>query len=189
MDPADLPAVPWRNGAGTTRALRHDPAAGWRVSVAAVPGPAPWSPMPGTHRWSCVVAGEGLDLVVDGRAVAAPPATVVSHPGDVAVHGRPRAGPVANLNLVLRRGGGTGRMRVRTAGTRLAWDGGAVALWVLAGDLCVDGAAVGPGRVLLPEGEGVVATVGGGSCVVVEVAVRAPGPVEEQPDVRTGGRR
>ncbi|WP_277501114.1 HutD family protein [Nocardioides sp. ChNu-99] len=193
-----MPAVPWQNGAGTTRALRSDVAAGWRVSVAAVPGPAPWSPMSGTRRWSCVVAGNGLALVVDGRAVAAPRGVVVSHPGDVPVHGTPVAGPVANLNLVLERGRASGRMRVRTVTGRLEWDPDVVALWVLAGSLsgeAPDGPA-GPGRVLLPDGAGAVATAGTCTVVevavvevaVVEVAVAVPRPAEET-DVRTGGRR
>ncbi|WZH52358.1 MAG: HutD family protein [Nocardioides alkalitolerans] len=140
--------MPWRNGAGVTRELAADPGGAWRVSVAAIEGPAPWSAFPDVDRVSCVVAGEGLALTVDGTEQSVRRGEVLAYRGESVVLGRPLGGPVQNLNLVLARGRATGSMRV------------------------VDLASVEPGAddVLLwalPEEAG-----GAGRAVVVSAAVR-----------------
>ncbi|GAB3069520.1 HutD family protein [Nocardioides zeae] len=104
--------MPWRNGAGVTRELAADPGGAWRVSVAAIDGPAPWSAFPGVDRVSCVVAGEGLVLTVDGAEQPVRRGEVLAYRGESVVLGRPLGGPVQNLNLVLARGRATGSMRV-----------------------------------------------------------------------------
>ncbi len=58
--------LPWQNGRGTTLELvRQDDATGallWRLSVADVIEPGPFSPLPGIDRVITLIDGEGFDL-------------------------------------------------------------------------------------------------------------------------------
>ncbi|MDQ1102752.1 HutD/Ves family protein [Nocardioides zeae] len=141
-DLGGLPAVPWRNGAGLTRELAAHPDGAWRVSVAAIAGPAPWSAFPGVDRVSCVVAGEGLVLTVDGAEQSVRRGEVLAYRGESVVLGRPLGGPVQNLNLVLARGRAVGGLRVvELAGFEPGADD--VLLWAL------DGSGGGGGRAVV----------------------------------------
>ncbi|HEU4539125.1 MAG TPA: HutD family protein, partial [Polyangiaceae bacterium] len=63
-----LPAQPWKNGGGTTREIAAmPPDAGtsgfaWRVSVAEIARPGPFSAFPGVDRQIVLLAGEGVRL-------------------------------------------------------------------------------------------------------------------------------
>ena len=74
---ADFRRLPWQNGRGTTLELvRRDDAAGalcWRLSVADVVEPGPFSPLPGIDRVITLIDGDGFDLDFGG---ARPPATL-----------------------------------------------------------------------------------------------------------------
>ncbi|MCJ1883496.1 HutD family protein [Pseudomonas sp. LA21] len=68
---ADYPAMPWKNGAGTTREIVRDAGNGmegfgWRVSIADVGAPGPFSAFTGYQRVISVLEGEGMRLKVDG---------------------------------------------------------------------------------------------------------------------------
>jgi len=68
---ADYPAMPWKNGAGTTREIVRDAGDGlegfgWRVSIADVGAPGPFSAFTGYQRVISVLEGEGMQLQVDG---------------------------------------------------------------------------------------------------------------------------
>lgn len=68
---ADYPAMPWKNGAGTTREIVRDAGDGlegfgWRVSIADVGAPGPFSAFTGYQRVISVLEGEGMRLKVDG---------------------------------------------------------------------------------------------------------------------------
>lgn len=68
---ADYPAMPWKNGAGTTREIVRDAGDGlegfgWRVSIADVGAPGPFSAFTGYQRVISVLEGEGMRLNVDG---------------------------------------------------------------------------------------------------------------------------
>ncbi|WP_447754274.1 HutD/Ves family protein [Pseudomonas nicosulfuronedens] len=68
---ADYPAMPWKNGAGTTREIVRDAGDGlegfgWRVSIADVGAPGPFSAFIGYQRVISVLEGEGMRLNVDG---------------------------------------------------------------------------------------------------------------------------
>ncbi|QRY80064.1 HutD family protein [Pseudomonas sp. PDNC002] len=68
---ADYPAMPWKNGAGTTREIVRDAGDGlegfgWRVSIADVGAPGPFSAFSGYQRVISVLEGEGMRLTVDG---------------------------------------------------------------------------------------------------------------------------
>ncbi|MDG9856293.1 HutD family protein [Pseudomonas nitroreducens] len=68
---ADYPAMPWKNGAGTTREIVRDAGDGlegfgWRVSIADVGAPGPFSAFTGYQRVISVLEGEGMRLNVNG---------------------------------------------------------------------------------------------------------------------------
>lgn len=68
---ADYPAMPWKNGAGTTREIVRDAGDGlegfgWRVSIADVGAPGPFSAFTGYQRIISVLEGQGMRLNVDG---------------------------------------------------------------------------------------------------------------------------
>ncbi|MGC4009248.1 MAG: HutD family protein [Pseudomonas sp.] len=68
---ADYPAMPWKNGAGTTREIVRDAGDGlegfgWRVSIADVGAPGPFSAFTGYQRVISVLEGEGMRLKVEG---------------------------------------------------------------------------------------------------------------------------
>lgn len=68
---ASYPAMPWKNGAGTTREIVRDAGDGlggfgWRVSIADVGAPGPFSAFTGYQRIISVLEGEGMRLNVDG---------------------------------------------------------------------------------------------------------------------------
>lgn len=126
---ADLVAVPWKNGGGTTIEYAvHPEGAGfdafdWRLSRARVATSGPFSDFPTIDRTLAVVAGAGLDLVFADGPVRLTPATPPhAFPGDVAVDGRLVDGPIDDLNLMTRRGRWRHRLERReiTAPTRLA---------------------------------------------------------------------
>lgn len=116
---ADLTAVPWKNGAGLTReVLAHPPGAGfdgfdWRLSMADITEDGPFSVLPGIDRILILIEGEGLMLEgTSERPLAAKDR--VDFPGESAVSGRLTAGPVRDLNLMVRRG----RVRAEVVQTR-----------------------------------------------------------------------
>lgn len=75
FDLATAPATPWRNGAGSTRELARWPPATpgggmdsfeWRVSVATVAAPGPFSAFAGVDRQIMLLGGEGVHLAGSG---------------------------------------------------------------------------------------------------------------------------
>ncbi|MDC7336936.1 HutD/Ves family protein [Streptomyces lydicus] len=108
---AERSAAPWSNGGGVTREVAaHPPGAGWdsfawRVSLADVGRDGPYSPLPGVRRILTVVEGGGLELTVDGtRHLLADRYRPFAFPGGAATDCRLLAGPVVNLNVMLRDG-------------------------------------------------------------------------------------
>ena len=59
--------VPWRNGGGVTAEIAAEAGGGWRVSVATIDRPGPFSPHPGMRRSLAVVAGGPVHLTVAGE--------------------------------------------------------------------------------------------------------------------------
>ncbi|MEU9120400.1 HutD family protein [Streptomyces sp. NPDC048506] len=105
------PAVPWSNGGGVTREVAvHPPGAGWdafvwRVSLADVTRDGPYSPLSGVRRILTVVDGDGLELTVDGTPHLLPGRhRPFSFSGAAATASRLLAGPVVNLNVMVREG-------------------------------------------------------------------------------------
>jgi environmental stress-induced protein Ves len=104
-------AKPWKNGGGvTTDVLVRPDGAGLdgfdaRVSIAEVASSGPFSLFPGIDRSTAVLAGAGLDLTIAGRRVRlGPDDAPLAYPGDVPAAADLVAGPVADLNVMTRRG-------------------------------------------------------------------------------------
>lgn len=104
LDPSAVEAVPWRNGAGSTRelAVGEDQAGQvqWRISLANLDGPAEFSIFIGMDR--LFVPLGGVRLTIDGDAVHLQPGEHVHFPGEAAVLVEPDA-PTEALNVMVRR--------------------------------------------------------------------------------------
>ncbi|KQT85485.1 HutD family protein [Aurantimonas sp. Leaf443] len=103
-------ASPWKNGGGITAEIAVHPLGasmddfGWRLSMAEVAAPGPFSRFPGIDRILTVLAGRlALDFE-DATSILDAASGPLAFPGDVPVHGRPLGGPVRDLNVMVRRG-------------------------------------------------------------------------------------
>jgi environmental stress-induced protein Ves len=108
--------VPWRNGGGITRELAvWPPGSGfsdfdWRISIASVTRGGPFSMFAGVERELAVLEG-ALRLSIDGQEVSVrPESPAVRFPGDVPCSGEPDEAPVADLDVMTRRGKFSSRM-------------------------------------------------------------------------------
>ncbi|WP_380173137.1 HutD family protein [Kineococcus sp. DHX-1] len=99
IDHGDLPDVPWRNGRGTTREVHRDDR--WRLSIAAVTEPGPFSTFPGVDR-TFVLARGRLVLTVAGHVHRLRPGDLLRFPGEVAVTAEPD-GDVVAVNVMTTR--------------------------------------------------------------------------------------
>ena len=131
---ADRAVQPWKNGGGKTREVLAAPASGsagdfdWRVSMAEVAVPGPFSSFPGIDRTLKVLEGRLELTFADPAAVhiLTPQTAALDFPGDVAVTGRPVDGPVLDLNLMVRREAFVGHIRSLPAGALPAPEGSPV---------------------------------------------------------------
>ncbi|MCU1368508.1 MAG: hypothetical protein JWL72_983 [Ilumatobacteraceae bacterium] len=142
---ADHRIVPWANGLGVTADLfLWPPDAGvwmWRLSIADVTDDVPFSVMPGIDRHITVAQGAGMTLTIDG----APPVRMdrtsppLSFDGESTTTCRLLDGPIADLNLMVRRGMHVGSLRLEplAAGQTLTTVVDDVAVVVLDGSVRV----------------------------------------------------
>lgn len=118
---------PWRNGGGITRDLLAWPSAvDWqlRVSVAEVARDGPFSAYPGVERWFAVVSGAGVVLrFAEGERRLGPLSDPLRFDGADAPGCSLIDGATLDLNLLVVRDGGQGRMAVARPDT--AWNDGA----------------------------------------------------------------
>ncbi|WP_215746325.1 MULTISPECIES: HutD family protein [Gluconobacter] len=94
-------ASPWKNGAGTTRLLTEQPE--WRLSVASITRPAPFSSFAGLFRQMGLLAGNGVRLLpVSGAPplLLDQPGGVIRFSGDLPLTGVPLDGLLEVLNLM-----------------------------------------------------------------------------------------
>lgn len=107
---ARLPAVPWRNGGGTTREVVSQPSGTtfddfeWRVSIATIVADGPFSAFPGVDRTIMLLAGDGVRLQCPGLdhvldAVGEP----FAFSGDRAIDSTLLGGESTDLNVMTRR--------------------------------------------------------------------------------------
>lgn len=102
---------PWKNGGGETAEIIVSPDGAlfdsfdWRISMAHVAIPGPFSRFPGVDRTLNVIEGNGLILAFEDR----PPVSLDRHSaplsfsGDIPVDSRLSEGPVDDLNVMTRR--------------------------------------------------------------------------------------
>ena len=170
FDLAAVPPTPWKNGGGHTRELAcWPPGAGmdgfeWRVSVATIAAPGPFSAFAGVDRQIMLLDGDGVHLSAPGAGLDhrldrrwRP----CAFPGDVAVGCRLLGGSATDFNLMLRRGRWRGSVEVvrdaRVPGSTPA--GLCMVLagrWRLGGDMLEPGqglwwSAAGAGSALAPH--------------------------------------
>ena len=128
FDLASTPSVPWKNGGGSTRELACWPqGAGmdnfeWRVSVATIAAPGPFSAFPGVDRQIMLLDGDGVHLRSDDGELdhkLSQPWQPLAFQGDMAVACSMLGGTSTDLNLMVRRGRWRGRLQV-TDRTRVA---------------------------------------------------------------------
>ncbi|WP_374651895.1 HutD family protein [Dongia sp.] len=109
----DYRRMPWKNGGGSTLELLQDPAPdggfNWRLSIADVATPGPFSAFDGIDRQIMLVSGNGMVLSFNGDA---PPA-VISKPlrplgfkGEWATDCRLIDGAIQDFNVMVRRSWG-----------------------------------------------------------------------------------
>lgn len=138
--------VPWANGLGITADVFLWPADvadwTWRLSIADVTDDVPFSVMAGIDRHIMVAQGVGMGLVIDGAPevrmdLSTPP---LSFDGESTTTCRLLDGPIADLNLMVRRGRAVGSLQraVLTPGAPLPIVAEAVAAVVLDGVVTVD---------------------------------------------------
>ncbi|MFE0460957.1 HutD family protein [Kitasatospora sp. NPDC058965] len=97
-------ATPWRNGGGLTREVARTDFS--RVSLAEIEADGPFSLFPDCHRVFTVVAGDGVELTVDGAApVRIGPLQPFAFSGSATTGARLLGGPVTVLNLITRHPG------------------------------------------------------------------------------------
>jgi environmental stress-induced protein Ves len=101
--------MPWRNGGGTTYEIARDPPEGaefrWRLSLARIDRPGPFSEFSGYQRAIALVSGDGCVLhgAAEQPIVLAAPGAIAAFPGEAAVNCQLRGGPCFDLNLMVRR--------------------------------------------------------------------------------------
>ena len=119
---ADFRRLPWQNGRGTTLELvRRDDAAGalsWRLSVADVVEPGPFSPLPGIDRVITLIDGAGFDL---DFGTARPPAALrpfepLAFSGDWPTAATTVHGPSRDFNVMTARGRITAEVEMARGG-------------------------------------------------------------------------
>lgn len=105
---ADRAPQPWRNGGGVTFEVARraaPPGSGreflWRVSIARVERPGPFSSFAGFERLIAVIEGSGMRLSgLAPRDVDLRPFEALRFDGAASVTGALPAGPVSDLNLI-----------------------------------------------------------------------------------------
>ena len=110
--------MPWANGRGTSYEVSRGGGEvwDWRVAIAPVVEPGPFSALAGVDRHLVVLDEAPLALTIDGTTRLARRGEVVSFNGESNVVAALPEGPTRDLGLMIRRGVATGSMSVVSAG-------------------------------------------------------------------------
>lgn len=151
MRGVDLVASPWKNGGGVTREVAAWPeGAGldtfvWRVSVADVAQPGPFSRFAGIDRTLVLLSGAGMLLDdADGHTHSlTQPLDIARFNGEAAIDARLVDGATRDFNLMLRRGAAAGGVEVWRDATEHTLTADVVLLFCASGpvDITLDHAA------------------------------------------------
>lgn len=99
--------VPWKNGGGTTQEILREPAEptpfDWRLSLATIDQPGPFSPFAGYQRTLVLVSGAGveLDFGQHGRSKLTAVGQLVQFEGAWTAHCTLAGGRTRDLNLIV----------------------------------------------------------------------------------------
>lgn len=122
---SELVPAPWRNGGGVTRQIASGklgaagepvPATGdqwdWRLSIADVESEGDFSAFDGMTRILTVIEGGTLAITVDGATQQLEKFRPLRFDGGAATSARLPAGPIRDLNLMVRTGSVKGRVAI-----------------------------------------------------------------------------
>ncbi|RYY73008.1 MAG: HutD family protein [Comamonadaceae bacterium] len=149
-----LAVTPWKNGGGTTQeVVCWPPGAGldtfdWRVSIATIAMGGPFSVFPGVDRTIMLLEGDGVRLKAAGFDHALEtPHEPFAFDGEAAVECELLGGLSTDFNLMVRRAGGHGTLRVisEVAELRLSHHGLLMAVdgqWRVSGGMLKQGQGV-----------------------------------------------
>jgi len=154
---ATLPAMPWKNGGGTTQEIASWPpgagldAFGWRASIATIAQPGPFSVFAGIDRQIMLLEGDGVrlfthDARIDHRLDV--PHRPFAFSGDEAIDCTLLGGASNDFNLMVRRGQWRAELQVLDAPAAVAPAPHGVLLalrgaWRLGGEVdCAEGAGL-----------------------------------------------
>lgn len=122
----ELPVSPWKNGGGSTREIlcwaRGADMHGfdWRVSVAHIAAPGPFSPFPGVDRTIVLLDGDGVWLEGEGvRHRLETRYDPFAFSGDVPLRCELLGGPSTDFNVMARREGGSATVSVFSQAHRM----------------------------------------------------------------------
>ena len=177
---AELPVIPWRNGGGVTRELAASGGSGpqdfdWRVSIADVSQPGPFSAFPGVDRVITLVEGERMELVIDGEVHVLGLHESLSFDGASQASCSLPAGPTRDLNVMTRRDRLSSAVAIRDLSeTRPIAVSGAQIVVLLTGTAVVAGADESQARLepldaVCPSGLHVRLVTGSGKVAVVRI--------------------
>jgi environmental stress-induced protein Ves len=108
---ADYRRMPWKNGGGSTTEVAIAPANAtldnfdWRISMAHMATPGPFSRFPGIDRTLAILEGRGIHLCVADAPAVTLTRTSLPHifPGDADTRAALIDGPIDDLNAMSRR--------------------------------------------------------------------------------------
>lgn len=130
---ADLVASPWKNGGGITREVAARTQA-WRVSIADIDRPGPFSRFDGIDRVLVLLDGAGLTL---GEHAVPRVFDVAKFAGEASIEARLTDGPVRVFNVMTHRGAARASIEFWHAPASRVVDAGSVVLHCAQGSLDV----------------------------------------------------
>lgn len=140
-----LTATPWKNGGGITREIAAYPVGAsletfvWRVSVADVEQPGPFSTFDGIDRTLVLLAGAGMRLLEQHGPTheLIEPLSVAKFDGEAALRAELIEGPTRDFNLMVRRDRATAKLQVWQGAGRHVLDADAALVFCSHGELDV----------------------------------------------------
>jgi environmental stress-induced protein Ves len=143
--------MPWKNGGGETVEIAVSPDGAtvdsfdWRISMARVDAPGPFSLFPGVDRTLAVIEGDVLELRFEGDRIVtlSPDSEPLTFPADIPVSAEILSGRITDLNVMTKRTRvrhALRRINVKTAAT-LCSDRDEMLVLVLGADCTVTGSS------------------------------------------------
>jgi len=140
-------STPWRNGGGITQEVTRSPADGaafdWRLSVARIEQPGPFSDFSGYARTMVLLAGRGIRLSSAGvpDLPLHRPGDLIRFDGALPMHCELLNGPCSDLNLMVSKQLGEAEARIESLSRQhvlRAMPGETLVLFCIAGPAVLD---------------------------------------------------